>query len=103
MGYFLDQTAWCLTIKRLNRKKLAARNKQKNDFKYALILQLIKLMQDDEMRKDFTMEMSRFIPQKIKERTLDSPEYWAYVQTEVNAIAHVLIDNNALKNPFDMG
>jgi hypothetical protein len=32
-----------------------------------------------ELRDDFNMEMSRFIPNQIKERTLDNPEYWTYV------------------------
>jgi hypothetical protein len=56
-----------------------------------------------ELRDDFNMEMSRFIPNQIKERTLDNPEYWAYVQAEVSAIESVLIKDNTQKNKFDMG
>jgi predicted nucleotidyltransferase component of viral defense system len=87
----------------LIEKKLTARNKQTDDFRAALDLQLIKLMQDDEVRADFNMEMSRFIPQQIKERTLDNPEYWAYVQAEVSAIALEVLNDNIPKNKFDMG
>jgi hypothetical protein len=56
-----------------------------------------------ELRDDFNMEMSRFIPNQIKERTLDNPEYWTYVQAEVSAIESVLIKDNTQKNKFDMG
>lgn len=84
-------------------KKLVARGKKKDDFNEALNTQLAKLMQDNEVRKDFNMEMSRFIPQEIKERTIDNPEYWAYVQAEVNAISMVLLNEPSPKNKFDMG
>jgi hypothetical protein len=49
------------------------------------------------------MEMGRFIPKQIKERTLDNPDYWPYVQGEVNAIASELLNGGTSKNPFDMG
>ena len=89
--------------KALVEQKLAARNKQPEDFRQALALQLNKLMQDDKVRNDFSMEMSRFIPQQIKERTLDSPDYWAYVQKEVKDSASELLHNSAPKAKFDMG
>ena len=57
----------------------------------------------EEVRNDFNMEMSRFIPKKIKVRTVDNPEYWAYVQREVKAIASELLHDGSTKNPFDMG
>src|SRR5690554_5357370 len=69
--------------KTLVQQKLAARRKQTADFHQTLAAQLGKLMTEDEVRKDFNMEMSRFIPKNIKERTLDNPDYWAYVQNEV--------------------
>lgn len=89
--------------KTLVEKKLVARQKQTEDFRQALSVQLGKLMSEDEVRNDFNMEMSRFIPKQIKERTLDNPEYWAYVQAEVNAIASELLNDETPKNPFDMG
>ena len=89
--------------KALVEQKLAARNKQTEDFRQALTLQLANLMQEDEVRHDFNMEMSRFIPKQIKERTVDNPEYWAYVQTEVNDIASELLNDNTPRNQFDMG
>ena len=89
--------------KTLVDKKLTARQKQTEDFRNALSVSLAKLMSEDEVRNDFNMEMSRFIPKKIKERTLDNHEYWAYVQSEVNAIASELLHDERPKNPFDMG
>lgn len=89
--------------KELVEKKLAARNKHKDDFRTALELQINKLLQDDEVRADFNMEMSRFIPSQIKERTVDNPEYWVYVQAEVSAMASELLSNGSPKTRFDMG
>ena len=89
--------------KTLVEKKLTARQKQAEDFRQALSVSLAKLMSEDEVRNDFNMEMSRFIPKKIKERTVDNPEYWVYVQSEINAIASELLNDERPKNPFDMG
>jgi hypothetical protein len=68
-----------------------------------LKVQLEKLRQDDEVHDDFNKEMSRFIPQQIKERTIDNPDYWFYVQTEVCDVANSLINKSLVKNKFDMG
>ncbi|HHR5881661.1 TPA: hypothetical protein ACS7XF_001606 [Providencia alcalifaciens] len=87
----------------LVEKKLIARNKKIDDFHQAIAAQLNKLMQEDDVRNDFNAEMSRFIPKQIKERTVDNPEYWAYVQTEVNDIVTELFNDIKPKNPFDMG
>tara|TARA_R110001583_G_scaffold138491_1_gene290116 strand:- start:394 stop:1281 length:888 start_codon:yes stop_codon:yes gene_type:complete len=84
-------------------KKLTARHKQTDDFRQALSTALAKLMTEEEVRNDFNMEISRFIPKQIIERTLDSPEYWTYVQGEVNAIASELLHDGTPKKPFDMG
>jgi len=89
--------------KQLVEKKLAARHKQKDDFRTALELQINKLQQDDEVHADFNMEMSRFIPGQIKARTVDNPDYWAYVQAEVSAMATELLSNGSPKTRFDMG
>ena len=89
--------------KTLVAQKLTARKKQTEDFQQALSIQLAKLMQDDEVRNDFNMEMTRFIPKPIKERTVDNPEYWSYVQTEVKDIAFELLSDGTPKNKFDMG
>lgn len=87
----------------LINKKLAARNKTQADFTQALRIQVDKLLQDDEVRKDFNMEMSRFVPQQVKERTLDNPDYWAYVQSEIKSMSALLLDDDKPKNKFDMG
>ncbi len=84
-------------------QKLAARGKLKTDFIETLQLQLEKLMQDDQVHEDFNMEMSRFIPNQIKARTIDNPDYWAYVQAEVSALSNTLLIDGAQKKPFDMG
>ena len=59
-------------------------------------------MREDEARADFNMEMGRFIPAKIKERTIDNPDYWAYVRLEVNEIASALFADNKPKNRLNM-
>ena len=59
-------------------------------------------MQEDEVRDDFNMEMSRFIPKQIKERTIDNPDYRAYVQSEVSAISSSLFVAGVSKNKLDM-
>lgn len=87
----------------LVEKKLSARHKQIDDFQQALFTALTKLTLEEEVHNDFNMEMSRFIPKHIKERTLDNAEYWAYVQGEVKAIASELLHDSKPKNPFDMG
>ena len=89
--------------KTLVQQKLAARRKQTADFHQTLAAQLGKLMTEDGVRKDFNMEMSRFIPKNIKERTLDNPDYWAYVQNEVKNAVSSLLNDDSTKNPFDMG
>jgi predicted nucleotidyltransferase component of viral defense system len=88
--------------KKLVEQKLIARHKKTDDFQQTLSSQLAKLMWDDEVRKDFNMEMSRFIPKQIKERTLDNPDYWAYVQGEVKTISSELLNDGIPQNPFDM-
>ena len=89
--------------KTLVQQKLAARRKQTADFHQTLATQLGKLMTEDGVLKDFNMEMSRFIPKNIKERTLDNPDYWAYVQNEVKDAVSSLLNDDTTKNPFDMG
>ncbi|MDO6474381.1 nucleotidyl transferase AbiEii/AbiGii toxin family protein [Alteromonas sp. 1_MG-2023] len=87
---------------KLVEKKLNARYKLTDDFRQALSSALTRLMSEEEVHNDFIVEMSRFIPKRIKERTLDNPEYWAYVQSEVKAIASELLHDDKPKNPFDM-
>ena len=83
--------------------KLEARGKMKADFIKALSTQIEKLQQDTQVRDDFNMEMSRFIPLQIKERTIDNPDYWAYVQAEVTATSSSLLKPDSLNNKFNMG
>lgn len=83
--------------------KLEARGKTKDDFVEALAIQLGKLLQDEEVRSDFNTEMSRFIPQQLKERTIDDPDYWAYVQSEVKSMSEPLLGKGQAKPRFDMG
>lgn len=84
-------------------RKLEARGKSNSDFFEALNTQLDKLMHEKDVERDFKSEMIRFIPAQIIERTIDNPEYWAYVQSEVNAIALPLLGGQVAKNKFDMG
>ena len=84
-------------------QKLAAIGKLKSDCIETLNIQLEKLLQDDQVHEDFNMEMSRFIPNQIKARTIDNLDYWAYVQAEVSALSNTLLIDRAQKKPFDMG
>lgn len=84
-------------------QKLEARGKTRDDFVEALAIQLGKLQQDDEVRSDFNAEMSRFIPKQLKERTIDDPAYWAYVQSEVKSMSEPLLGKGQAKPRFDMG
>lgn len=86
----------------LIEQKLAARNKDRDDFIDALNLQLDKLNTSDEVRVDFTQEMSRFVPRHIKTNTLDNPEYWPYVQSEITRMSRTILSNGT-KAKFDMG
>ncbi|MEJ6079904.1 nucleotidyl transferase AbiEii/AbiGii toxin family protein [Vibrio sp. 1-Bac 57] len=87
---------------RLIDKKLEARNKTKTDFSEALSIQVNKLLQDDDVRKDFNMEMSRFVPRQVKERTIDNQDYWTYVQSEIKDMADPLLNDHKLNKKFDM-
>lgn len=87
---------------RLIDKKLEARNKTKTDFSKALSIQVNKLLQDDDVRKDFNMEMSRFVPRQVKERTIDNQDYWTYVQSEIKDMADPLLNDHKLNKKFDM-
>lgn len=87
----------------LVEQKLEARGKPKDDFVEALAIQLGKLLQDDEVRSDFNTEMSRFIPKQLKERTIDDPDYWAYVQSQIKSMSESLMGKGQAKPKFDMG
>ena len=63
----------------LINKKLEARKKTKADFTAALGFQVDKLLQDD------------------------NPDYWAYVQSEVNSMSMPLLTGDKSANKFDMG
>lgn len=64
-------------------KKLQARGKQKAAFSQAINMQLERLQTVDEVKTDFYSELSRFLPARIRQRTLEHEQFWAYVQSEV--------------------
>lgn len=84
-------------------QKLAARAKSKVNFLDALQMQVEKIKADDEVKIDFITEMSRFIPSQIKANTLDNPEYWPYVQSEVDRMANLILAGGNSHRKFDMG
>lgn len=90
--------------KDLAMDKLEARGKQYSDFVEMLQTQLHRLNNVDEVRGDFNSEMSRFLPSKVKQRTLENPDYWPYLKDEVNQQAQILISHSdpSQTNPFDM-
>lgn len=83
--------------------KLSARRKDKDDFIQALSRQVETLLSDPMVKNDFYMEMSRFIPSKIKEKTLDNPNYWPYIQSSINEITSEIILGRSSRKDFDMG
>ena len=99
---WIKQRGVAVSMQLIN-KKLAARGKTNEDFIEALTIQLDKLQHDDEVRKDFNIEMSRFIPNQIKERTIDNPDYWPYVQSEISTMSLSILNNGIKNNKFDMG
>ena len=84
--------------------KLQARGKQHDDFLEMLQTQLDRLNNVDEVKVDFNSEMSRFVPAQIKQRTLDNPDYWPYLKSEINQLAQILTSQfqSPKENPFDM-
>jgi len=87
---------------RLVNLKLEARDKDKEHFAQALRTQLEKLMRDEDVHEDFVNEISRFIPNPIKERTIDIPDYWPYLQSEVKSVAESFLENEGGRSSFDM-
>ncbi|WOG29565.1 nucleotidyl transferase AbiEii/AbiGii toxin family protein [Endozoicomonas sp. 8E] len=86
----------------LVNKKLEAREKNRQDFMEMLSNQVTKILKDDEVRINFNTEISRFVPESIKRRTLDNPEYWDYIQNEIKSMAKLLLDGDEPRNKFDM-
>ncbi|PVZ64484.1 nucleotidyl transferase AbiEii/AbiGii toxin family protein [Pelagibaculum spongiae] len=87
---------------RLLEQKLELRGKSKADFDHAMSDKLLKLQNEDQVKRSFCNELSRFVPSHIKHRTLDDQDYWGYVQSEVTSLVESLLQN-ASDNPFDMG
>jgi hypothetical protein len=67
-----------------------------------LSVQLDNLSNVEEVKADFNSEMSRFLPNPIKLRTLNSPDYWPYLQSEINQLAQILLLPPTINTPFDM-
>lgn len=76
---------------RLLAQKLDARRVKVEDFHEALAVQLEQLLHHEQVQVDFQMEMSRFIAKTMRERTIDTPEYWIYVQAEVERVIQSII------------
>ncbi len=99
---WLKQQNAVINLELLN-KKLEARAKPQNEFERYLHDQVLKLNSDSEVQTDFISEMSRFVPKKIKQRTLDNPDYWPYLQNEVSELAkRIGVKETKISNPFDM-
>ena len=89
----------------LTQQKLAARKKNIDEFTSKLNDQIKRLNCESEVKTDFNQEMSRFIPSHIKARTLDNPDYWTYLQTEITSQGELLIkqlERPTSKSDFDM-
>lgn len=84
-------------------QKLEARKKSIDDFQKTLSQQINKLLNAPEVHRDFINEMSRFVSRPLKERTLDNPDYWPYLQKQIDDMASQLLqDKGDQQNLFDM-
>ncbi|QRV23453.1 nucleotidyl transferase AbiEii/AbiGii toxin family protein [Marinomonas foliarum] len=99
---WIKQRGIDVSIELIN-KKLAAREKTKANFIESLTLQVEKLLNEEEVKADFNNEMSRFIPSQIKQRTIDNPEYWQYVQLEIKSMTDPILKPDLQTKKFDMG
>lgn len=99
---WIKQRGIDVSIELIN-KKLAAREKTKANFIESLTLQVEKLLNEEEVKADFNNEMSRFIPSQIKQRTIDNPEYWQYVQLEIKGMTDPILKPDSQTKKFDMG
>ena len=70
----------------ISQTSAPARGLDRDDFKQCLVAQCKQLLLGDQVRLDFQAEMSRFIPRHIQERTIDTPEYWPYIQTTIQEL-----------------
>lgn len=99
---WIKQRGIDVSIELINQK-LAAREKTKANFIESLTLQVEKLLNEEEVKADFNNEMSRFIPNQIKQRTIDNPEYWQYVQLEIKGMTDPILKPDSQTKKFDMG
>lgn len=83
-------------------QKLDARGKENFDFQSNLHTQVGKIVSNNETKADFEQEMSRFVPTKIKNRTLDNPQYWTYVQSVIQGYHEEIMQATDQKILFDM-
>jgi len=87
-------------------KKLELRCKTFDMFEHNIQSVMLKLATAETHRKEFIKEMSRFIPEKIANRTINNPDYWPYLKKEVKMdVSNILneIKSPNLKTQFDMG
>ena len=91
----MSQQSW-------STKSWRQEKKTRKDFTEALLTQITKLLKDDKVRIDFNTEMSRFVPESIRQRTIDNPEYWDYVQTEIKSMAMPMFKDDKPRNRFGM-
>ena len=99
---WIKQRGIDVSIELINQK-LAAREKTKANFIESLTLQVEKLLNEEDVKADFNNEMSRFIPSQIKQRTIDNPEYWQYVQLEIKSMTDPILKPDLQTKKFDMG
>jgi predicted nucleotidyltransferase component of viral defense system len=89
-------------VGQLLSQKLTARQKSHDDFIAMLSVQVQKLQADPSVRRDFTDEMSRFVPLQLQQRTVANAAYWAYLQQEITSLSQQLSMQSQVQSPFDM-
>lgn len=77
-------------------KKLAMRKKPQDDFIEKITDHAKWLRERDDVKTDFENELTRFLPQQIREKTLSMPDFYPYVcqtMSEVSNTAKTLLKN----------
>lgn len=91
--------------KDLLEAKLSARGKKVDNYLKKLTSNLDSLLHNDDYKKDFSNEMSRFVSKSVAQNTLDKPQFWPYVQETINSECGKVINaltNNAQAIEFKM-
>lgn len=89
------------------KDKLLLRNIAPQHFQTLMANKLLKLTTNPQIYKNFTNEMSRFLPDSIVSETINNDNFWHYLKNEIKIQANMVVDNiindDQAKPNFNMG